>query len=122
MTYDQLDALGIDHKWLSPLEETFVKYDISSPLRQAAFIGQCQHESANFKVLEENLKNFILQKRGELEVEGLLTQAMGNPILMGDEKDFVDMVERIFKVGYSHGEIMGKIKILTEIIDTFQID
>ena len=55
MTYDQLDSLGIDHKWLGPLEETFAKYDISTPKRQAAFIGQCQHESANFKTLEENL-------------------------------------------------------------------
>ena len=55
MTYDQLDKLGIDHKWLAPLEETFVKYDISTPQRQAAFIGQCAHESGNFKTLQENL-------------------------------------------------------------------
>jgi putative chitinase len=55
MTYDQLDAFGIDHKWLAPLEETFAKYDLSNSLRQAAFIGQCQHESNNFKTLEENL-------------------------------------------------------------------
>lgn len=55
MTYDQLDALGIDHKWLAPLEETFAKYDISTPVRQAAFIGQCAHESGNFKTLQENL-------------------------------------------------------------------
>ena len=55
MTYDQLDTLGIDHKWLGPLEEAFAKYDISTPVRQACFIGQCAHESANFKVLQENL-------------------------------------------------------------------
>jgi putative chitinase len=55
MTYDQLDTLGIDHKWLGPLEETCTKYDISTPLRQAAFIGQCQHESVNFTKLEESL-------------------------------------------------------------------
>jgi putative chitinase len=55
MTYDQLDSLGIDHKWLAPLEETFVKYDISTPQRQACFIGQCAHESGNFKTLQENL-------------------------------------------------------------------
>ena len=55
MTYDQLDSLGIDHKWLAPLEETFVKYDISTPQRQASFIGQCAHESGNFKTLQENL-------------------------------------------------------------------
>jgi putative chitinase len=55
MTYDQLDKLGIDHKWLAPLEETFAKYDISTPVRQACFIGQCAHESGNFKTLQENL-------------------------------------------------------------------
>jgi putative chitinase len=55
MTYDQLDALGIDHKWLAPLEETFEKYDISTPQRQACFIGQCMHESGGFKVTKENL-------------------------------------------------------------------
>jgi putative chitinase len=55
MTYDQLDALGIDHKWLGPLEETFAKYDISTPVRQSSFIGQCAHESGNFKTLQENL-------------------------------------------------------------------
>jgi putative chitinase len=55
MTIEQLTALGIDIKWLKPLEDTFVKYDISTPQRQAAFIGQCAHESGNFKTLQENL-------------------------------------------------------------------
>ena len=55
MTADQLHQLGIDPKWLKPLEDTFAKYDINTPKRQAAFIGQCAHESGNFKVLEENL-------------------------------------------------------------------
>ena len=57
MTEQQLQALGIDSKWLKPLEDTFAKYDISTPKRQAAFIGQCAHESANFKTLEENLNS-----------------------------------------------------------------
>lgn len=52
---ETLHALGIDSKWLKPLEDTFAKYDISTPKRQAAFIGQCAHESANFTKLEENL-------------------------------------------------------------------
>ena len=55
MTNEQLQSLGIDSKWLQPLEDTFEKYDISTPQRQAAFIGQCAHESGNFKVLQENL-------------------------------------------------------------------
>jgi len=55
MNSDQLKALGIDPKWEEPLNEVFEKYEINTPLRQAAFIGQCQHESGNFKLLQENL-------------------------------------------------------------------
>jgi putative chitinase len=55
MNSEQLAALGIDAKWLEPLEETFAKYEINTPQRQACFIGQCAHESGNFKILQENL-------------------------------------------------------------------
>lgn len=55
MNNEQLKALGIDEKWLEPLNEVFAKYEINTPIRQASFIGQCAHESANFKVLQENL-------------------------------------------------------------------
>jgi putative chitinase len=55
MEASQLQALGIDPKWLEPLNKTFEKYEINTPLRQAAFIGQTQHESNNFKTLEEGL-------------------------------------------------------------------
>jgi putative chitinase len=55
MTLEQLQALGIDVKWLTPLNDTFAKYEINTPKRQAAFIGQCAHESNNFQVLQENL-------------------------------------------------------------------
>ena len=55
MLESQLLALGIDGKWLEPLKETFEKYQIDTPKRQAAFIGQCMHESNNFKTLTENL-------------------------------------------------------------------
>ena len=50
-----LEALGIDPKWAEPLQTVFDKYGINTPIRQASFIGQCQHESNNFKTLEENL-------------------------------------------------------------------
>jgi putative chitinase len=50
-----LQALGIDAKWEHPLQATFDKYDINTPKRQSAFLGQCAHESGNFKTLQENL-------------------------------------------------------------------
>jgi putative chitinase len=55
ITSEQLDALGIGQEWVEPLNETFAKYDISTPKRQACFIGQCMHESGGFKHLVENL-------------------------------------------------------------------
>lgn len=51
----QLLALGIEGRWFEPLQETFEKYQINTPKRQACFIGQCMHESGGFKFLRENL-------------------------------------------------------------------
>jgi putative chitinase len=50
-----LAKLKINIDWVEPLTEVFQRYEINTPARQAAFIGQCAHESANFKTLEENL-------------------------------------------------------------------
>ena len=47
--------MHIDPVWVDALNETFQRFDISTPVRQAAFIGQCGHECANFRILEENL-------------------------------------------------------------------
>lgn len=55
MTSEQLAQLNINSDWLPWLQKTFEKYSINNVNRQAAFIGQCQHESANFKALQENL-------------------------------------------------------------------
>ncbi len=55
VTAEQLRQLKIEQHWLDPLNETFQRYEIDTPLRQAAFIGQCGHECANFRILEENL-------------------------------------------------------------------
>jgi putative chitinase len=52
---DQLIQLKIGVEWEDPLNETFARFGINSVVMQAAFIGQCGHECANFKVLEENL-------------------------------------------------------------------
>ena len=61
LSNEQLHALDIDAKWLEPLNGTFQKYDVNTPKRQAAFIGQCAVESANFTRLQENL-NYSAQR------------------------------------------------------------
>ena len=55
ITSEQLEKLGIGAEWLEPLNDTFNKYEINTPKRQACFIGQCMHESGGFKQLVENL-------------------------------------------------------------------
>lgn len=61
---EQLNQLHIGSEWVEALNATFERFDISTPLRQAAFIGQCGHECGNFRILEENLnyKAEALQK------------------------------------------------------------
>jgi putative chitinase len=55
MELDQLKALGLSEEWLEPLNETFAKYEINTPKRQACFMGQTMHESMNYKATRENL-------------------------------------------------------------------
>lgn len=55
VTAEQLQKMHIDPKWVEPLNETFERFNISTPRQQAAFIAQCGHECGNFKTLEENL-------------------------------------------------------------------
>ena len=52
---EQLQRLHIGIEWVPALNDTFARFGIATPRQQAAFIGQCGHECANFKVLEENL-------------------------------------------------------------------
>lgn len=55
VTAEQLAKLHIGAQWVDALNETFERFGIDTPKKQAAFIGQCGHECGNFKVLEENL-------------------------------------------------------------------
>jgi len=55
MTSEQLAKLGINPDWLPWIQKTCDRYSINNTVRQAAFLGQCMHESANFKILQENL-------------------------------------------------------------------
>lgn len=42
-------------KYLDHLNEAFERFDINTPLRIAAFVAQCGHESSRFTRVEENL-------------------------------------------------------------------
>lgn len=52
---NQLQRLNIGPEWVDALNSTFDRFAILTPRQQAGFIGQCSHESGNFKLLSENL-------------------------------------------------------------------
>ena len=85
MLESQLLALGIDGKWLEPLKETFEKYGIDTAKRQAAFIGQCMHESGGFKLLEENL-NYSAKALMNTWPSRFSTEEMANQYARNPEK------------------------------------
>ena len=51
---EQLEKIGIDEKWLDPLNNAFIKYGITDINEQAMFLAQTTHESNDYKRLEEN--------------------------------------------------------------------
>lgn len=52
---DQLQQLHIGPEWADALNATFERFNILTPRQMAGFIGQCGHESGNFRLLQENL-------------------------------------------------------------------
>jgi len=52
---EQLRELKIEPSLADSFNEAFERFGILTPLQQAAWIGECGHESANFKVVTENL-------------------------------------------------------------------
>jgi len=81
----QLKELGIDTKWEIPLNQVFVKYDLDTPKRQAAFIGQCAVESANFTRLQENL-NYSAQRLTQVWPSRFPNISMAEPYANNPEK------------------------------------
>lgn len=59
LTQEQLAELLPNNQnvseWVDAFNNVLPEYEINTPLRVAAFIAQCAHESANFTRLEENL-------------------------------------------------------------------
>lgn len=55
VTAEQLQKLKINPALADVFNETFAQWGINTPIQQAAFIGQCGHESSNFTKLEEGL-------------------------------------------------------------------
>ena len=83
VTSEQLARLHIGNQWVDALNATFQRFNIDTPTRQAAFIGQC----GNFKILEENLnyRAEALQKLWPKRFDAAKAQACArNPKLIAN--------------------------------------
>ncbi|MEX3859650.1 glycoside hydrolase family 19 protein [Paraburkholderia sp. BR10923] len=57
---------GVDvGRWLEPVNTACERFDINTPVRVAAFIGQCAYESAMFTRLVENM-NYSAQRMADV--------------------------------------------------------
>ena len=54
LTKEQLEKIGINDKWLEPLNSAFKKYAITDINEVSMFLAQTTHESNNYKRLEES--------------------------------------------------------------------
>ena len=54
LTKNQLIEIGIDEKYLEPLNNAFMKYHITDINEKAMFLAQTTHESNDYKRLEES--------------------------------------------------------------------
>ena len=52
---EQLKQLHIGAEWVDALNETFARFNLTTNNQKAMFVGQCSHESGNFRLLQENL-------------------------------------------------------------------
>jgi len=52
---EQLKQMHIGAEWVDALNETFARFNLTTNNQKAMFIGQCSHESGNFRLLQENL-------------------------------------------------------------------
>ena len=51
-----LNEIGINKKWLAPLNNAFQKYNITDKKETAMFLAQTTHESNDYKRLEESFR------------------------------------------------------------------
>ena len=56
LTKEQIIKIGINEKWLEPLNNAFIKYHVTDINEKAMFLSQTTHESNNYKRLEESFR------------------------------------------------------------------
>jgi putative chitinase len=85
-------------QYVTPLNETFEKFDISTTARQSMFIAQIGHESANFTAVRENL-NYSAQGLRRIFGKYFPTDALANTYARQPEK----IANRVYANRMSNG-------------------
>ena len=88
---EQLEKIGIDEKWLDPLNNAFIKYEITDINEQAMFLAQTTHESNDYKRLEESF-NYRPERLFEVFKKRVGTLENAKKLCLQGAKEIADFV------------------------------
>ena len=88
---EQLEKIGIDDKWLEPLNNAFIKYCITDINEQAMFLAQTTHESNDYKRLEESF-NYSPERLFEVFKKRVGTLENAKKLCLQGAKEIADFV------------------------------
>ena len=91
LTEKQLIEIGIEEKWLEPLNNAFTKYHITDINEKAMFLAQTTHESNNYKRLEESF-NYRPERLFEVFKKRVGTLENAKKLCLQGAKEIADFV------------------------------
>lgn len=69
----------------------------------------------------EEIKSFLMKQKDLIVGDEAIVKALNRP-QEGENVNMTEAIDRIYKIGTDHGHIMGRIAILTLLLDFFEFD
>ena len=91
LSKNQLIKIGINEKWLDPLNKAFEKYSITDINEKAMFLAQTTHESNDYKRLEESF-NYSPERLFEVFKKRVGTLENAKKLCLQGAKEIADFV------------------------------
>ena len=91
LSKNQLIKIGINEKWLDPLNKAFEKYSITDINEKAMFLAQTTHESNDYKRLEESF-NYRPERLFEVFKKRVGTLENAKKLCLQGAKEIADFV------------------------------
>ena len=88
---EQIIKIGINEKWLDPLNKAFEKYSITDINEKAMFLAQTTHESNDYKRLEESF-NYRPERLFEVFKKRVGTLENAKKLCLQGAKEIADFV------------------------------